>query len=123
MFKTLTSAIDKNKTPSEDEINKISSYIFCKWLSGSPHAIQAANMINCYHAKIPMVNQYFMIKSAFGGKIKYIPYPKNVSVSDNKKVEYLVDYFKISESKGREYLQLIDKKELKSIVNMYEKRK
>ena len=118
MFKTLTSSLDPKKNPSIEEIQKIPSYIFCRWLSGSPHAIQAANAINMY-PDIPIENQYYMVKNAFGGKIKYIPYPKNDSVDKLKKVQFIADYFKISEEKAQEYLDLIDEKELNKIVGMY----
>lgn len=118
MFKTITSVLDLKKNPSMEDINKISSFIFCRWLSGNPHTIIASNMINMY-SNIPVENQYRMVKSAFGGKIKYIPYPKNISQAKQKQVEYLSDFFKISEEKAQEYLEFISKEELDNIVEMY----
>jgi hypothetical protein len=118
MFKTMMGSIDLRKKPTADEISKISSYIFCRWLSGNPHTIQAANMINMYD-KIPVENQYHMIKSAFGGKIKYIPYPKNVTEDKLKSIEFIGLHFKISEEKAKEYMEFISKEELKFIVDMY----
>lgn len=119
MFKTMTGCLDPRKNPSEEEINKIPSYVFCRWLSGSPYTIMAANEIN-KNSDIPMVSQYNMIKSAFAGKIKYIPYPKNVGTDSIKKVDYLVEHFKISEEKAIEYLDLISQDELQYIINMYD---
>ena len=119
MFKTMTGVMDLKKNPSSEEINKIPSYVFCRWLSGNQYTISAANQINIT-SNIPIENQYWMIKHAFGGKIKYIPYPKKESDNTIKNIEYLVDFFKISEEKAREYLELIDKDELKRIVKMYE---
>lgn len=118
MFKTLISAIDPKRTPSLEEIEKIPSYIFCKWLSGNPSAIMAANMINMY-SDIPIENQYYMVKSAFGGKIKYIPYPKNVTENAMKQVEYVAQHFNINEEKAKEYIDILDVKELNDIVQMY----
>lgn len=118
MFKTLTSSLDLKKNPTEEEIKKIPSFIFTRWLSGSPHAISAANAINLY-TDIPIENQYYMVKHAFGGKIKYIPYPKNETVDKLKKVQFIADYFKINEEKATEYLDIISKEELKKIVDMY----
>lgn len=118
MFKTLTSALDPKKQPTQEEIQKIPSFIFTRWLSGSPHAIGAANAINLY-ADIPIENQYYMIKNAFAGKIKYIPYPKNITEDKLKKVQFIADYFKISEEKAQEYLEFISEKELKQIVDIY----
>jgi len=119
MFKTLTSAIDPKKKPSIEEIQKVPSYIFCKWLSGNPHTIIAANAINIYD-DIPIENQYWMVKHAFAGKVKYIPYPKNVSQDKLKKIQYVSEHFKINEEKAQEYLDLMDDKELSEIITMYE---
>lgn len=119
MFKTMTGVLDPKTNPTDEEINKIPSYIFCRWLSGNPHTIQAANLINAYD-KIPIENQYKMIKTAFSGKVKFIPYPKNTKEDTLKKVEYLSSYFKISFEKAKEYLEFISKEELDMIVAMYE---
>jgi len=118
MFKTMTGVLDKKKTPTDEEIKKIPSFIFCRWLSGNPHAIFAANQINYYY-DIPIENQYKMIKEVFAGKIRYIPYPKSETSQTEKSVEYLADYFKLSLEKAREYLEFIDKDELNNIVTMY----
>lgn len=119
MFKTIIGVLDVKKNPTPEEIQKIPSFIFCNWLSGSPHAIFAANQIN-YYSDIPIENQYKMIKIAFGGKIKYIPYPKKIQEDEFKHVDYLVEHFKISQEKAKEYLTIMDKSELKRIVDMYE---
>jgi hypothetical protein len=118
MFKTMTGSLDLKKNPSIEEINKIPSYIFCRWLSGNPHTIQAANVINVYD-KIPVENQYKMVKTAFGGKIKYIQFPKNVSQDKLKSVEFVGLHFKVSEEKAKEYMEFISKEELNFIVEMY----
>jgi len=118
MFKTITSVLDKKKNPSDEDIRKISPYVFCRWLSGSAHTILAANQINLYY-NIPIENQYYMIKTAFAGKIKYIPYPSDISEKEQKQVQILADYFKISTEKAKEYIELISKKELNDIINMY----
>lgn len=118
MFKTLTGSLDLKSKPSDDEISKIPSYIFCRWLSGHPAAITVANMIN-YYSDIPIINQYHLVKKAFGGKIKYIPYPKADKADNSKDIEYIAQHFKINEHLAKEYIQLMDKKEYDKIVNMY----
>lgn len=118
MFKTLIGVLDLKQNPEDEEIRKIPSFIFCRWLSGHRACIGAANMFNLY-SDIPIENQYKMIKIAFGGKIKYIPYPKNITIDIIKSVEFVAAHFNISEEKAREYLTFIDKDELKNIVQMY----
>lgn len=118
MFKTMTGVLTPNANPSQTDIQKIPSYIFCRWLSGNRTTIQAANMLNLY-SDIPMENQYYMIKNAFTGKIKYIPYPKNISEEQPKHIEYLSKHFNVSMEKAKEYVDLISKEELKQIIDMY----
>ena len=114
----MTGVLDKKKNPTSEEIQKIPSYIFLKWLAGSPLTILAGNQINFYD-KIPIENQYRMIKNVFAGKIKYIPYPKKAQLNTQKKIGYLCEHFKISTEKAQEYLEFISKEELKEIVDMY----
>ena len=118
MFKTMTSVLDVKKNPSDEEIQKIPSYIFCRWLSGNPHTLLAANQINLYDA-IPIENQYKMVKNVFAGKIKFIPYPKNESADKLKKIEFVSKHFNISLEKAQEYLDFISESELKKIIDMY----
>ena len=111
--------LDKRKHPTDSEIEKIPSFIFCKWLSGNPHTIQAANLINRYD-KIPITNQYKMIETAFAGKIKYIPYPKNIKDDDSLEIQNISKRFNISLEKAREYREYISDSELLEIMAMYE---
>lgn len=121
MFDVFKSVLTKNKTPSEDEINKVSSYQFCRWLSGSHQTIFDANLLNQYD-KIPMINQYHLIKGKYAGKIKFIPYPKNTKINDEKTLNYLMDYFKISSEKAREYITIVSETEINTIKEMYERK-
>lgn len=114
----MTGCLNKKSNPTSEQIQKIPSFIFCRWLEGSPLTIQAANVINFYH-EIPIENQYQLIKSVFAGKIKYIPYPKAQKIETLKKIEYLSEHFKISLVKAKEYLDYISPEELKYIVDMY----
>lgn len=115
----MTQATKTKVDATPEEISKIPSFVFCRWLSGSPYTIMAANIFNRY-SKIPIENQFEVIHRSFGGKVKYIPYPKSTAESEMKEIEYLAQYFKISRSKAREYLDLIDKEELRKIVDAYE---
>lgn len=118
MFKTMTSVLNKQKTPSDEEIRKIQPYIFCRWLSGNPGTIPAANQLNRYY-NIPIENQYKMIKEAFAGKIKFIPFPKNSTEDVLKEIVYISRHFNINLEKAKEYLELISPEELREIVDAY----
>lgn len=107
-----------NKMPTAEEIDKIPSYIFCRWLSGNPYTIQAANQINLYD-KIPVYNQFHLVNKAFGSKIRYIPYPKNIKESGSQEIDILVKHFNINENTARDYLELISPEELTYLLKIY----
>lgn len=121
MFKTMIKTLNKpgHKMPAEIEIDKIPSYIFCRWLSGNPYTIQAANQINLYD-KIPIYNQFHLVNKAFGGRIKYIPYPKNIKNSGDQEIDILVKHFNINEDTARDYLEFISPEELNYLLKIYE---
>lgn len=120
MFPTMWSSLDKNKTPALVEINKIQSFIFCKWLAGNPKTIFTANEFNMY-SQIPMENQYFSIKHKYAGTIRNIKYVK--SEKDDIDTTSLEQHFKISKEKAKEYLELISAEELEYITNLYKQKK
>lgn len=117
MWKTIFRVLDKNNLPTDAEINKISPFLFCKWLGNNPNTVLASNQLNLnYH--IPMLNQYKMINAAFGGKKLYISYPKNTkdNTADN---EILAKHFKINTDKAQEYREFLAEEEINSIIKMY----
>ena len=119
MFKILTGCLDKSKKFSEEEINSVSPYLFCRWLSGNQYTILASNELNKYYNEIPFLNQFMMIRKTFGGKIKFIPFPKTLKDEESNEIKCLEKYFKISYNKAKEYLELISEEELRRIVEMY----
>ena len=119
MFKILTGCLDKSKNFSEAEINSVSPYLFCRWLSGNQYTILASNELNKYYNEIPFLNQFMMIRKTFGGKIKFIPFPKTLKDEESNEIKCLEKYFKISYNKAKEYLELISEEELRRIVEMY----
>ena len=121
IFKTITSTL-KNEEPSENEINEIPSYVFCRWLSGSPYFLQLANIFNRF-SDIPIVNQFYTIKNynkyTLKQKVKFIPYPKGSSEKEEKDLEYISKYYKCSLESAREYLEFISDSELNRLRNAY----
>ena len=119
MFKTMTGVLNLKQKPTPEEIKKIPSFVFCRWLSGNAKTIISGNTLNQYY-DIPIENQYHFIKSKHAGKINFIPYPKNIKEDHTKTIEYLSKHFKISEEKANDYLNYISDDELDNIVSIYE---
>jgi len=116
MFKAITSVLGKSPARPE-EIQKISPFIFCRYLSNSKITIQAANQLNFYY-NIPIQNQYNLIYQVFGNKRIWVKYPKTLKDS-SKEIDVLCEHFKISVEKAKEYLSIINKEELNTLMKMY----
>ncbi len=117
MFPTMWSSLDKNKTPTDDDLKKIQSYIFCKWLSGDYRTIHDANIFNMYN--IPVKNQYFYIKHKHAGKIRNIKYIKSDKDEINTDVDNISNFYKVNSDKAREYLEFISQDELLKLREIY----
>lgn len=117
LFKTMTGVLDKNKNETISNINKIPSYMFCKWLSGNPKTIFDANFINL-HYNMPIEAQYKLIRQTHLGKVKYIQWVKNEK-DDSKEIETVAKHLKFSFQKAKEFISLADKDEINSILEIY----
>lgn len=117
MFKVMTGVFGKKQFKPE-EIEKIPSYLFCRYLGMSPLTVLAANQINYYY-DIPIDNQFNMIRNAFGGKINYIQYLKNPEDNKSVHLELIANHYKISLDAAKEYIDLMSEEDLKNIVDLY----
>ena len=117
------SSLDKNKTPTSEDLKKIQSFVFCKWLAGDSRTIGTANEINQYY-DMPIENQYYLIKNKFAGKIRNIKYIKSEKDDSNAAMLSILEkHFKISTEKAKEYLTFISDSELNYLKDLYAERK
>ena len=113
MFNVFKKILNKSEITEED-INKISDFVFCRWLSGNPNLIGLSNLFNQY-SNIPIELKVKIVQNLVGGKVRYIPYPKGAKETEVKDLEYLSEFFNISREKAQMYAEFIDKKELQKI--------
>lgn len=113
MFNVFKKILNKSEITEED-INKISDFVFCRWLSGNPNLIGLSNLFNQY-SNIPLDLKVKIVQNIVGGKVRYIPYPKGAKETEVKDLEYLSEFFNISREKAQMYAEFIDKKELQKI--------
>ena len=107
-----------DKYVPDEEIENIPSFMFCKWLGNHPGTIMAANEINKNYNQIPMYNQFYMIRNAFKDKKVFIKFLKNAK-NDDKVVELISKFYKISIEKATEYRTLLSKNEIEYVINIY----
>lgn len=121
MYKTMNSCLDKNARPLDSEIEKIPSFLFCRYLSGSPNLILAANTFNLYN-KIPIISQWKAIQGNFAGKgIRYPKYPKipSESVDIESLVKSLQKKYQINRDLAFDYSEFLDDDEKIQIIEKY----
>ncbi len=110
MFTVFKKILNKSEITDED-VKKVSDFVFCRWLSGNPNMIGMANLFNQY-SNIPLDLKIKIAQQVIGGRIKYIPYPKGAKETDDKDLEYLSEFFNISRSKAQMYAEFISKSDL-----------
>jgi hypothetical protein len=113
MFNVFKKILNKSEIAEED-INKISDFVFCRWLSGNANLIGLSNLFNQY-PNIPIELKVKIVQNLVGGKVRYIPYPKGTKETEVKDLEYISEFFNISREKAQLYAEFIDKKELQQI--------
>lgn len=116
MFDTMFKVFEKGE-PKHEDIEKISSFVFCQWLGNNPKTIFAANTLNRYY-NMPILNQYFYINSEFKGQKVYIKFPKKTKDS-SADLDLLCKHFKLNVERAKEYLEVIDKNELEELRLLY----
>jgi hypothetical protein len=112
-FQVMMCAI-KGAEVSEDDVKKVSPFLMCKWLSGNPNTIQAANFFNT-HPNVPIETIFKSVQRSFKGRIRFIQYPKNTNQKASKDVEYLSEYYNIRQELAYDYLKYISDEQLNHI--------
>ena len=116
-FGEIFKVFKKTPLPSDEVLDKIPSFMFCRFLEGSPYTILAGNRINMFHKEIPMHLQYKIIRQAFGGKNIFPVMPKKSA--ENKDLDALCHHFKISRDKAVEYSQFLTEHDINKIKETY----
>lgn len=113
MFTVFKKVTSKNAIITDEDVTKVSDYVFCRWLSGNAGTLRIAQMFNFY-SKIPLDVKLKVAQKIIGGKVRYIPYPKSGKIK-LEDVDLLKEYFNISDEKAKMYLEFISKEELDGI--------
>jgi hypothetical protein len=120
-FNDIFTVLKKGPLPSDEEIEKIPSFMFCIYLGGNQVTIKAANEFNKYYKEIPMHLQYKMTKQVFAGKGLYATLPKKTP--DENHLDNLCEHYKISRCKAKEYREFLSDEEFAYINMIYESKK
>ena len=107
---------------SEDEQKKFSPFIINRWLSMDKEFIEIVNYFQKYSIgtlEPREVYKWYCDMLPKGKRFnKYIK-GKRDKKYDKELVNVITNHFECSKSQAQEYIELIDKEELKSILEMY----
>ena len=109
----------KNQELTQEDLDKISPFVMCRWLQGNPGSLQIAQFLNMYY-KIPVAVQVKVIQSILGGKVRYIQYIKG-SKTDDSDLEVISRFFNISRDKALMYSEFITEQDLREMKSKLER--
>lgn len=117
MYEIFMSAIKKDFIPTEEEIEQIVSRIAIKNIIADPLGAVVAKYIDDNHKTLPTKAQYWLVRSVFHHKNKI----KTISVPSKKdeNIDLVMQHYNVSYDVAREYLALLDDKDLQEIRNFY----
>ena len=119
MFTVFKKILNPRSEITEEDVKKVSDFVFCRWLSGNPGTIQVAQIFNVYY-DIPLELKIKVAQQIIAGRIKYIPYPKGAKAEEDKNVNAIMEYFKLSRQKALMYLEFISEEDLEYVVKAIE---
>lgn len=92
---------------TQQDADKVPEFLLCRWLSGDTRLIDLANTINCLPTKMSTLQIITAISKALKGQIKFIKYPSSPKSEkdDQRSIEYIAKFFKVSVTEAGEYLE------------------
>ena len=108
---------------NDEEKKSFNVFIINKGLSMNPNYLGIVNMVQNYTG----LNQVISPKEVFNiyfnllpNKFRFYKWIKGAKTKkDKEKAEYLAMHFKVSTREAYDYLQILDKKTIKSIIKNY----
>lgn len=113
MFNVFKKVLNTKAEFTDEDISKVSDFVFCRWLSGNSGTLQIAQMFNYYY-NIPIELKLKVAQKIINGRLKFIPYPKSVK-NDDKDIENVSKFFNVSLNKAKMYMEFISDDEMKYI--------
>ena len=117
-YDVMKSAVDSKVVPSIQDIKKINSFFFVRYISNDPNTIYIANILNCNHT-IPLEAQYNFVKYSTLDKVSFINYPKKEKILSDKDLKVIRTHFKINESVAKDYVKILGTEKTQEILDKY----
>jgi len=115
IFEVMNSCITKKMKPTTKEKKSINEFLFHNILSNNESSLELALILTTHN--IPIERQYDLVNIIMPKG--YIPYPSKKKQQENEIVEKISDYYNCSMTVAKEYMNLMDEKEINRIVETF----
>ena len=107
----------KKQNVSDEDLEKISTFVMNQYLSGDRVAVQLANIFNQYD-NIPVRQRIQVVQGLLPIGIKYIKYPKKNKEKD-KYLDLLMKHFNIRSDVAKLYYEILSVDDLVGLEEQY----
>ena len=105
---------------NDEEKKSFNIYIINKALSMNPNYLDIVNMVQRYtnnlHDPKEVFNLYFNL---LPNKFRFYKWIKGTKDKNKEKYQILAQHFKCSSREAKDYMELLDKKEINRILKLY----
>ena len=105
-----------NNSDFEKEYNV---FMINRYLSMNPETLNYAGIMDQLSQYIPKKLQFIFLKNIIPKEKRFFRYIKKETKIDIKKINLIKEYFQCNEERAIEYLNILDKKEISTIKNIY----
>lgn len=118
MFNIIASAVDKKFVPTQEELGKITPYMFLRYFSNDPSGLMIVSELNIRN-NIPKEWEYWFMRLLMPASIRYIKYTKKEKFEDQDLLDCLTHYYKCNEKQAIEYYNMLPPDEVQKIRDKY----
>lgn len=118
IFSIISSAVDRKFVPTEEELNKMTPYIFLRYFSNDPSGLMIVSELNIRN-NIPKVWEYWFMRLMMPQSTRYIRYMKKEKFEDETLLNNLKHFYKCNEKQALEYYNMLPPEEIEKIKEKY----
>ena len=123
-YQVMTSILKPNQVPSPEQIAKINSFFFCRWLSNNRFTVPIACTLNKYY-NMPINMQFRFAQdysdlTGMAEQVKFIGFVKDQIPKDLEKLLHNIKrFYKISDTTAMDYFKVMDNPTRDKFMEMY----